>query len=151
MRTTEITDNQALQNLAAVAELEEQKKPVGNGGGEIAAAIDIPTADIVGQLLGITFGMVAAKAGDHWALNAGELKVAGDAYGAVIDKYIPNFGNSMSVEISAVLVTGMLVIPRLAESKQKPIVDTSENEDVNESAVVDGMPTMNKGDDKNGG
>jgi len=109
---------------------DEQGWPAGPVKQELVA--EVPTAEIVAQLLGVTFGLIATKAGEHWALSEDEANVAGEAYGAVIDKYFPDAGQYMGVEVTALLITGGLIMPRLIMSKQKkieasPVVVEEEN------------------------
>ncbi len=73
------------------------------------------TADILEPLLRISFGLVATRKGKHWELSGPESKEAAQAYGAVIDHYFPDVTGGPVV--SALLVTGAILGPRVAQDK----------------------------------
>ena len=73
------------------------------------------TADVLAPVLQITFGLIASRRGQHWALNDGEAKEAAEAYGSVIDKYFPE--TTTGPELTAVIVTLAIVGPRLGQDK----------------------------------
>ena len=75
------------------------------------------TANVLAPMLQITFGLIAARRGKHWALSDGEADEAGKAYGAVIDKYLPDV--AMGPEVTAVMITLAIVGPRLGEDKRQ--------------------------------
>jgi len=80
---------------------------------------NIETGEILAPVLQITFGVIAAKRGAHWALTDAEAVELGRAYGAVLDKYFPDAANRFGVEITAIMVTAAAFGPRLIEDKRK--------------------------------
>jgi len=74
---------------------------------------EIPTGEVVAGLLSATSGLLVMKMGKKWELEKEEAEVAGEAYGAVIDKYFPDVMGNMGVEITALMITVMLVGSRL--------------------------------------
>lgn len=74
-----------------------------------------PTSEVLKPLLMITFGLVASRKGEHWALNEMEAEEAAKAYGDVIDKYYPEAKGGP--EVTAVIVTLALVGPRIGRDK----------------------------------
>jgi len=104
---------------------------------------EVNTGEVVAALLLPTFALIALKAGEHWALQPDEAEIAGEAYGAVIDKYYPNAGASMGVETTALLVTAGLVLPRMMmvkKPKEKPAKLTNEKDEIEntETEAVNG-------------
>ena len=77
------------------------------------------TAEIIAPILQITFGVVAARRGAHWALTNEEAVELGRAYGAVLDKYFPDAADKFGVELTAVMVTLAAFGPRIIEDKRK--------------------------------
>ncbi len=73
------------------------------------------TADVLAPVLQITFGLIASRRGQHWALSDGEAKEAAEAYGTVIDKYFPDVNTGP--ELTAVIVTLAIVGPRLGQDR----------------------------------
>ena len=79
-------------------------------------AIPTPsTADILAPMLQISFGLIAAKRGAHWALSDEEATEAGRAYGEVMDKHFPEV--TVGPEITAIMVTLAIVGPRAMQDK----------------------------------
>ena len=110
---------EALGNAAAVDEAETvsgEWQP----GEDMGAEPEPPgpsTADVLGPMLQITFGLLAAKRGAHWALSDEEATEAGRAYGDVLDKYFPDV--AVGCEVTAVMVTLAIVGPRAMEDKRQ--------------------------------
>ncbi len=78
---------------------------------------DMPTGDLVGELLNLTVnGVVAPMRGSHWNMTEQECRSLGNAYGAVLDKYFPNL--SMGAEVTALVVTVTVVGPRIAKDME---------------------------------
>lgn len=109
-----------LDKLAAEAEAEEvQGGEYIPGQGEQAEPEPAgpATGEIIAPILQITFGLIASRRGAHWALTDQEAIEAGNAYGAVMDKYFPDA--PMGPEVTAVIVTLAIVGPRVGEDKRK--------------------------------
>ena len=100
---------------------------------------DIKTGEVVASLLMPTFALIAVKAGEHWALSPDEAEIAGEAYGAVIDKYYPDAGSRMGVEVTALLVTAGLIMPRMMVKKSKPAAKVESKEVGNKSDDLDSV------------
>lgn len=84
-------------------------------GGEDAPAVDPQLSGAITAALVITFGLLVRLRGDHWSLTGDEAGEAGTAYAAVIEKYFPGAGGG--VEVTAILITAGIVVPRLAVDK----------------------------------
>lgn len=84
--------------------------PNENGEPKAPPEPEVKTGDVVAGLLKVSFDLIAARAGDHWALADEEAKAAGEAYGEVIDKYFPEV--EMGPEVTAVTVTAAIFLPK---------------------------------------
>lgn len=114
---------------------------------------EVPTGEVVASLLSVTFALIATKKGEHWNLAPDEAETAGDAYGAVIDKYFPDSIGNMGVEITALMVTAMLVTPRMMENaplETEKIAPSASGENVTSIEEFKGFSESEKGGDKNG-
>ena len=91
-------------------------------------AASMETAELCTALLSIGFSLLAARRGEHWALNRTEAEETGKAVGAVLDKYFPDLAETSGVEVTAVMTMGMVVMGRLAQDKKvaqaKEVKDT---------------------------
>jgi len=67
------------------------------------------------MLVGTTFAIAAGFLGDHWHLNEGEGEAFTAALDPVLDKYCPDL--SLGVEITLVMAAGMIVLPRVMQTK----------------------------------
>lgn len=110
------------ENQSAVDELEKLAEEVGAGDDyqpELSRSEDAQpkTGDVIAGLLVVTFGFVASKRGPHWQLSPAEANELGSAYGAVIDKYWPDFQSG--VELTAIGLTLAVAAPRLVEDVKK--------------------------------
>lgn len=81
------------------------------------------TGELIAALLEPTFQIMAPA----WNVSSGECSMLGEAYGAVVDKYFPNF--SFGVELSAVMVTLAVFGPRWGQ----PMKPTKKAENGEES------------------
>ncbi len=103
---------------AMIAEIEGEQPTNDTGAGAEGKPDAMPTGDMVAQLLGVTFNhVIAPRRGDHWKINDAEAKALGDAYGAVIDKYWPDFMNGP--EIAAVLTSMAVLGPRMMQDAEQ--------------------------------
>jgi hypothetical protein len=120
-----------LEQLASAAAGDEQ--PVSGEwqpGPEQAGRQSAPgpkTADVIAPLLLISFGLIAARKGAHWALSEPEATEAAAAYAEVLDKYAPDV--AIGPEFTAIMVTAMLVAPRLGEDKRQEVKRRKEQAD----------------------
>jgi len=114
------------------------------------SAPQINTGELVGQLLSVTFSMIALKAGKHWELTPEEAATAGEAYGDVLDKYFPDLGNNLGVESTAIMVTGMLVVPRLMQNAPKAEAVKANAKAETRGEVIAGNFGLNEEDNKDG-
>jgi hypothetical protein len=85
------------------------------------------TADVIAPLLIISFSLIAARKGAHWALSEPEATEAAAAYAEVLDKYAPDV--AIGPEFTAIMVTAMLVAPRLGEDKRQEVKRRREQAD----------------------
>lgn len=69
------------------------------------------SAEMMQQLLMLSFGIIAIRNGAHWRLSSEEAEQLGTAYGALLDKYFP--GMNAGPELTAIALTGMVLIPRV--------------------------------------
>ena len=78
-----------------------------------------------GELLTEVIQITADVAAPNWQIQREESEQLGSVYGALLDKYMPDAGlGKYGIEISAVLVTGMIIKSRagipLRAPKEKP-------------------------------
>lgn len=118
-----------LEHLAASADECEQEYIPGAEAEEPSGA---SSAELCEQLLALSFAVAAARLGEHWRLSPEEASEAGKAYGALLDKYAP--GAELGVEATAIVVTGMIVLPRLLVEPPKP-AEADETEEPAEPVV----------------
>lgn len=104
-----------LDRLEAEAEAEEQPEAefVGKEGEGQADAMS--SADVCTLLAQTTFSVIAARRGAHWELSQDEAAKMGEAYGVLMDKYMPE--DTSGPEMAAVMVTAMVVFPRAQGDK----------------------------------
>ena len=87
-----------------------------NAAGEVVEAAEIDIEGFLASTLVMGFGVVAARAGEHWAMGEDEAKQLGAAITPVINKYFPDAGKSLGVEVTAVIALGMCFVPRYMET-----------------------------------
>ena len=92
----------------------EPEKDVGQE--PIESEPEISTGEMCATCLGVVFGIVAGRRGEHWNLSAEEAEQLGNATGAVLDKYVPDIQGG--VEYTLIVAAGMVVIPRLMVDKK---------------------------------
>jgi hypothetical protein len=112
--------SEALDQLQAEAEREEGQTAEGEyiGAGEDETANqgpDMSSKDVAKLLASTTFSLVAARKGAHWDLEDGEADQLGEAYGALMDKYLPE--DTAGPELTAVLCTAIVVFPRVQQDR----------------------------------
>lgn len=59
--------------------------------------------------------LVASRRGDHWQLKPEEAKACGEAYGALIDAYLP--AESLGPGVMAITVTALVFGPRIQQDR----------------------------------
>lgn len=94
---------------AAAAVAADQNAPVAG-----AAEPVIPTEKLCEMLLAPCFMIFAP----NWKVSEQEVQTLAGAYGAVLDKYFPDGLGDWAPEISAVLVTAMIVAPRMNKPRK---------------------------------
>jgi len=108
----------AINNVVPIVAQEEQAKD-----GEISSA------ELLQPLLTIGFSLLAP----NWQIQQEEIEQLSEAYGALVDKYFPDTGlDRFGPEISAVMVTAMIVMPRakIPRIKKKPIEKPEKGKEV---------------------
>ena len=85
-------------------------------GATAAPGLDaMSTRDLCVMLIGLAFGAMAARRGEHWNLSQDEADKLGGATGAVLDKYLPNM--STGPEAALVLAAVVIVTPRMMQDR----------------------------------
>jgi hypothetical protein len=108
-------DPQVLADLdRAAGEFTAEDVPGGTVG-DYPAEADAQLEGAITGCLMVTFGLLQRVRGEHWGLGPAEAAEAGKAYAAVLNKYFPGVGGG--VEVTAILVTAGLVVPRLMMDK----------------------------------
>ena len=107
--------------MAEVNEVEEQVKAIEQAANESMQfeQVDVPglkadtpepkTAEILHPVLMMGFGVIAP----NWQISDEEAFQLAEVYGQLIDKYFPDGMGNYGAEITAVMVTGAIVLPRL--------------------------------------
>jgi len=120
-------DDPALHARAAALEGEVLRSGEAPGAAGQAGHGEVPpagpsTGELLAALLKPTFAVMAPA----WGVTDDECALLGNAYGAVIDKYFPNF--DFGVEFSALLVTLAVFGPRFKKpmrNTQQPAADAA--------------------------
>ena len=82
-----------------------------------------------GELLTQAFQVIADVFAPNWELKKEESEQLGAVYGALIDKHLPDSGvEKYGLEITAVLVTGMIVKSRKGIPLRKPEKEVNESQ-----------------------
>ena len=82
--------------------------PLASGAAPAPAEPTIPTGQLLVMVLDPAFQILAP----NWKVTQTEVKQLAEAYGAVIDKYWPDGLTQYGPEVSAILITAMIVAPR---------------------------------------
>lgn len=115
---------------AQAADIDNLNQPVNAQNENAPEPIPEPTTgELLAEVIQITADIVAP----NWQIQKEESEQLGAVYGALIDKYMPDAGlGKYGLEISAVLVTGIIIkgragIPlRKPKEKQKALNDSTE-------------------------
>jgi hypothetical protein len=79
---------------------------------------EMQTSEILFPIIAMGFDIVVPQ----WKVRKEEKQALAEAYGALLDKYFPDAGNYFGVEITALMATGMICMPRvLADKKEKEV------------------------------
>jgi len=98
-------DSELTPNAANKAEVEKEN------------AQDPETSELLAPVIKITADLIAP----NWSLTKIECEQLGEAYGALLDKYLPENGlNNYGVEIAALLTTGIIFSDRKGLPMRKP-------------------------------
>lgn len=85
----------------------------------------IKTAELCGGAWSMVMGLIASRAGDHWALSEAEAQELGNTTGAMLDKYFPNFEGGPEMMFLGAM--GVVFLPRYMQhqhiEKQKALKD----------------------------
>lgn len=107
-------DFSALASEAAA--LDGEESPV-NGKEAESVEAELSTGELMATAIQATADIIAP----NWDIQSEESEALGNAYGALIDKYLPDNGlNNYGVEITALLVTGMVFKSRAGVPLRKP-------------------------------
>lgn len=82
------------------------------------------TKDILEPVLAMGFGVLAP----NWQVQPQEVEQLADVYAQLLDKYFPDGLGDYGVEISAVMVTGAIVLPRLKTPRKVEQVEEVEKD-----------------------
>lgn len=82
------------------------------------------------ELLLPAIEMMSVTVFSSWQLQAAECEQLAESYGAVIDKYFPGGAGELGPELSAVIVTAMVVLPRYKQDNN----NKKENINLDEAA-----------------
>ena len=85
--------------------------------------------DLVMPLVALGCNLLAPA----WDIQAEEVDALSSAYGDLLDKYFPDGAGAFGVELSALLVTGAIIAPRLG----KPRKDLTEQEKAAAQTEID--------------
>lgn len=95
-----------------------------------------------GELVGEAIQVVADIFAPNWQVQPQESEKLGVVYGALLDKYMPDSGiDKFGLEISALLVTGMIIKSRSGIPLRKPKPKENDAKQVEQSQVVTGEQT----------
>lgn len=110
LKQTEEQDGGAQDDIEAlVSALESGAEFSGEGSpAPENAQPEIPFDAAIAMILGAGFDILAP----NWKVTPQEVKLLADAYAPLAEKYLPDSSN-FGVEVSAVLVTAMVLGPRL--------------------------------------
>lgn len=92
----------ALEQEAANIDVQQNVEP-----GPERPANEPPTAEMIYPIVAMVCDVVAP----NWGIGDSEKKMLSEAYGVLLDKYFP--GGIFGVELNALLVTAMVIAPRM--------------------------------------
>lgn len=106
-----------IEALANMAETEDFKPDAADlAAPEASAPPRVDVGVMVGTLVGVGFGILADRRGDHWKLADDEASALGGAIGDVIEAYCPNISAGPLPVLGGVSL--MVIGPRLMIDQQ---------------------------------
>lgn len=85
------------------------------------------------EVLGLTLGMGLTILAPNWGVTEKEVKELSNAYAAILDKYFPGSIKNFGPEISALLITGVFLAPRIGKPRvlveEKPETEGASEDD----------------------
>lgn len=78
----------------------------------------IETKELLYPIIDMAFTLMT-----NWNVKEKDKKVLAEAYGDLLDKYFPNAGAALGVEFTALMVTGMVVMPHYLKGKEEKEVN----------------------------
>lgn len=116
METENKSGHQAAEDADRAAEFAALEMDA--GAGPVAPGAPMPGQDQAGpgtdELLMPILSLGFAVLAPAWAVSEPEVKELAAAYGGLIDKYFPDGIGQFGVEVNALLITGAVLMPRLA-------------------------------------
>lgn len=83
------------------------------------------------EIIAPIFSVVSKLVVPNWNISDEEVEALSEAYSGLLDKYYPEgVQKKFSVEISALLVTAMIVAPRVGTPRVKPVEKDEKEPDV---------------------
>lgn len=94
---------------------------------------EVSSGELVAQAIQVTADLIAP----NWQIQPQESEKLGVVYGALLDKYMPDSGiDKFGLEISALLVTGMIIKSRSGIPLRKPKPKDDEKSAIEQQAPV---------------
>ncbi|MPY23914.1 hypothetical protein [Shewanella sp. YLB-07] len=93
--------------------------------GGTAPEPEIPTSELIAPIIGLACNFICPA----WEIAAEEQGALAQSYADVIDKYFPGGAGTFGIELSALLITGAIIAPRLKKPRKhedKPTKELSE-------------------------
>lgn len=106
----------ALEQQAEQAESQEGEFLPGASPAPEQSAPSISTGEAMGLLVKVVCDVIASRRGKHWKLKSDEATAVGEAYGAVLDAWIPI--ERMGPTVTAVMISAVVFGPRVALDRQ---------------------------------
>ena len=110
--TPETTEEENLKAEAEALEREAQQSEAVEGE-HIPGQEEQEQAIETGQLLVMVIKPTTQLLCPNWNISDDEINGLAQAYGQVIDKYFPDYGQYLGPEIAALVLTAMVVAPRV--------------------------------------
>lgn len=109
--------------LALRREAEQDQGETDNA--QAQAEPEIKTAELIFPIC----QFVTAIFCPNWKISDKENEMLADGYAAVLDKYFPDSGKLLGVELNALLITAAIFGPRIAEGKPARVKEKEVNPD----------------------
>jgi hypothetical protein len=95
-------------------EAEAMSGGVSPSGPVTAGQVEPDTAEIIDSILQMGFGILAP----NWGVTPGECKELSKSYGALFDKYFPGGMGEYGLELTAVMGTAAVILPRIKRPRK---------------------------------